>query len=335
MGAPIQGLMVSTYTVPTEAPETDGTFAWSATTLVLVEASAAGQTGDVSRAHLAMLKAVRNQGRDGPCAMAISAVDVALWDLKARLLGVPLSALLGAEQPALPVYGSGGFTSYTVEQLERQLGGWVEQGLTRVKLKVGRDPAADVARVAAARKAIGSEASLFVDANGAYTRPQALALAHRFAEQRVSWFEEPVSSDDVPGLTALRTRVPAGMAIAAGEYVYELDGARRLLDAVDVLQLDVTRCGGITGFLRASALARAAHVPVSSHCAPALHVAVGCATAAVHAEYFHDHVHLERLVFDGVPEPKGGVLRPDLQRPGLGLELKRADARRFLTGEPR
>src|SRR3954468_14441038 len=140
------------------------------------------------------VRQTRNQGRPGIVSMAISAVDVALWDLKARLLGVPLVVLLGAEQPSLPVYGSGGFTSYSVPQLERQLSGWAEQGLAWVKMKIGRQPGADPGRVAAARRAIGDGPGLFVDANGAYSRAEAIGLAHRFAEQRVSWFEEPVSS---------------------------------------------------------------------------------------------------------------------------------------------
>jgi L-alanine-DL-glutamate epimerase-like enolase superfamily enzyme len=164
--------------------------------------------------------ALRNLGRRGIGAMALATVDTALWDLKARCLGLPLAVLLGMARPAVPVYGSGGFTSYDNDELRRQLGDWVEAGLTMVKMKVGRQPAADAARVAAARTAIGPAAGLFVDANGAYTRKQALAMAEHFAASGVAWFEEPVSSDDVAGLRLLRDRGPAGMAIAAGEYGY-------------------------------------------------------------------------------------------------------------------
>ena len=359
-GVPVERLDVSAYRIPTDAPESDGTYAWDATILVVVEATAGGETGlgygyaDASTATLArevlapvvegrdamgvpgawsaMVAAVRNLGRDGVASMAISAVDAALWDLKGRLLGLPLVTLLGAIRGEAPVYGSGGFTSYSIDRLEGQLGGWVASGIPRVKMKIGTHPADDPARVRAARRAIGPEAELFVDANGAYSRKQALAMADRFADLGVTWFEEPVSSDDLEGLRLIRDRGPAGMEIAAGEYGYDLAYFRRMLDAgaVDVLQADATRCGGVTGFLRVAALAEAAGVDLSAHCAPSLHVPLGCASPRFrHLEYFHDHDRIEHMLFDGAPTPSGGVLRPDLSRPGLGLDLKRRDAARF------
>ena len=280
----------------------------------------------------AMVEAIRNLGRPGICSMAIAAVDTALWDLKARLLEVPLVTLLGAAHDEVPIYGSGGFTSYSIRELGEQLGGWVERGIRRVKMKVGRKPEQDPARVAAAREAIGPVAELFVDANGAYSRKQALELAERFAEQRVSWFEEPVSSDDLDGLRLIRDRGPAGMAITAGEYGYDLPYFARMLEvgAVDILQADVTRCAGITELMRVGALCRARSLPLSGHTAPALHVHPLCAVQQLeHLEYFHDHARIEAMLLDGVPEPDGGALRPDLDRPGHGLELKRADAERY------
>ena len=151
---------------------------------------------------------------------------------------MPLVTLLGSVHEVVPVYGSGGFTSYSIEQLQKQLGGWAERGISRVKMKIGTHPDLDLGRVRAAREVIGSGTELFVDANGAYSRKQALAQAHRFAELDVSWFEEPVSSDDLEGLRLLRDRGPAGMDIAAGEYGYDLPYFRRMLEAgaVDVLQ---------------------------------------------------------------------------------------------------
>jgi L-alanine-DL-glutamate epimerase-like enolase superfamily enzyme len=279
-----------------------------------------------------MVDSVRNVGRPGIASTAISAVDVALWDLKARLLELPLVRLLGGDRRSVPVYGSGGFTSYRVEDLQEQLAGWAEAGIARVKMKVGRDPAADIDRVRAARHAIGPECELFVDANGAYDRKQALALAEAFADHDVSWFEEPVSSDDLEGLRLLRDRVPAGIEVSAGEYGYDSWYFRRMLEAeaVDVLQVDATRCLGITGFTRAVALADAFQIPLSTHTAPAIHLHPACATSRVrHAEWFHDHVRIESLLFDGFVDPVGGSLTPALDRPGLGLELKRADAERY------
>lgn len=357
---PIRRIEVSSYTVPTDSAESDGTLEWNATTLVLVRASAGGKTGfgytyaDTATANLIhhllsklvqgrdamnvpgvwieMVRHVRNLGRPGIVAMAISAVDSALWDLKARILELPLVKLLGAVREAAPVYGSGGFTSYSDRQLSKQLRGWVEQGIPRVKMKVGRDPKKDRERVREARQAIGHQAELFVDANGAYSRKQALAQAEIFSKQNVSWFEEPVSADDLEGLRLIRDRAPSGMEIAAGEYGYELGYFRRMFEAgaVDVMQADATRCGGITGFLKVAALCEAQQLPLSAHTAPALHNHVCCAAIPLrHIEYFHDHVRIEQMFFAGVPRPVNGELRPDLSRPGMGFELKQRDAERF------
>ena len=279
-----------------------------------------------------MARRIRNLGRPGIASMAISAVDVALWDLKAHLLNLPLVTLLGAVRDSVSIYGSGGFTSYSDEQLRNQFGGWVEQGISRVKMKIGRDANADLHRVAVARDTIGPSAELFVDANGAYSRKQALAQAEKFADSGVSWFEEPVSSDDLEGLRLLRDRAPAGIDIAAGEYGYDSWYFRRMLDAgaVDVLQADATRCGGITGFRQAAALCEAHHVPLSAHTAPTIHMHLGCAAIPMrHLEYFHDHVRIEKMFFDGVSMPIAGELSPNLRRPGMGIEFKQIDAHRF------
>src|ERR1041385_8225283 len=298
---PVETLHVSAYTIPTDFPESDGTLEWDRTTLVLVEAEGGGKRGlgytyaDLAtaalirdtlaevvtgldalsppRAYAAMWRRIRNLGRPGICSMAISAVDCALWDLKARILGLPLVSLLGQVREGAPLYGSGGFTSYSDRQLADQLSGWVKQGIHSVKMKIGRDAHRDLERVRVAREAIGAEAELFVDANGAYSRKQALAQAEAFAHFNVRWFEEPVSSDDLEGLRLLRDRAPAGMEIAAGEYGYDIFYFQRMLaaGAVDVLQADVTRCGGITGFLQVAALCQAHNLPLSAHTAPALH----------------------------------------------------------------
>ena len=360
-GVAIERLEVSAYTVPTDSPESDGTYAWDKTTIVIVEASAGGKRGlgytyaDVSTATLvktmlanvvqghdamnvpecwlAMVKSIRNLGRPGIASMAIAAVDAALWDLKARLLDVALVTLLGATRESAPIYGSGGFTSYSKEQLQQQFGNWVASGIPRVKMKVGTHPEDDPRRVSEAREAIGPDTELFVDANGAYSRKDALALADIFAaEYGVTWFEEPVSSDDLEGLHLIRNRAPAGLEIAAGEYGYDLWYFRRMLEAnaVDVLQADATRCAGITGFLRVAALCESRSLQLSSHCGPSLHVHPCCAVPNFrHMEYFHDHVRIEQMFFDGVLTPVHGELRPDLSRPGMGLEFKCADAAKY------
>ncbi|MGH8338525.1 MAG: enolase C-terminal domain-like protein, partial [Gammaproteobacteria bacterium] len=221
----------------------------------------------------AMVGAIRNLGRPGIASMAIAAVDNALWDLKGKLLKAPVATLLGLVRAEVMADGSGGFTSYSEAELRGQLGGWAERGFQAVKMKIGRDAAADIDRVKHAREAIGPKVGLYVDANGAYTRKQALQQAQRFVESDVTWFEEPVSADDLEGLRLLRDTAPAGMNIAAGEYGYDAWYFRRMVEAgaVDVLQADATRCAGITGFLQADALCVSKCLPLSAHTSPSIH----------------------------------------------------------------
>jgi len=296
----VDGVTASVYKIPTDQPEGDGTLAWSATTLIVAHVSAGGRTGlgytyaasackpliegelatavtghnvlDTGAAWQAMVRAVRNLGRPGLVSCAISAVDTALWDLKATLLGLPVSRL--------------------------------------------------------ARQVIGPDAELYVDANGGYTRKQAVRMALAMAEQDVTWFEEPVSSDDLDGLREVRDQVTAD--VTAGEYGYDLVYFARMVDAgaVDCLQADVTRCGGITEWQRAAAVAAARGLQVSGHCAPNLHAHVAAAVPNLrHLEYFHDHARIESRLFDGALDPSGGALRPDPARPGLAL--KEPDAAPF------
>ncbi len=280
-----------------------------------------------------MQRSVRNIGHSGAAATAISAIDCALWNVKARLLDIPLVGLLGLVRDRVPLYGSGGFTTYTDDTMRSQLSHWVyEDGCRWVKIKVGSDPARDPHRVHVAREAIGEDAGLFVDANGALDFKQALNLAQLLAEDRVTWFEEPVSSDDLIGLASLRNALPACMKLAVGEYSYTPDDFPMLLTskAVDILQADVTRFGGITGFLRVAALCDAFHRPLSAHYAPAMHLHVACAAPRLrHQEWFHDHVRIEQMLFNGVPQAVDGCIVPDLSRPGRGLDFRYADAQRY------
>jgi L-alanine-DL-glutamate epimerase-like enolase superfamily enzyme len=362
----VDTVSAAVYEVPTDQPEADGTLAWSATTLVTAQVTGGGATGlgytygagacqrliegelaaavtgqcahDTGAAWQAMVRAVRNLGRPGVAGYAISAVDTALWDLKAKLLGLPLSRLLGQVRPDVPVYGSGGFTTYDEAAARAQLEHWAgEQRIPRVKIKIGESwgtsPARDLNRIAFARSVVGPGVELYVDANGGYTRKQAVRMARAMAEHDVTWFEEPVSSDDLDGLREVRDQVEPD--VAAGEYGCDLPYFARMVDAqaVDCLQADVTRCGGITEWLRAAAVAAARGLQVSGHCAPNLHAHVAAAVPNLrHLEYFHDHVRIETMLFDGALDPSGGVLRPDQSRPGHGLTLKEADAGQYRTG---
>jgi L-alanine-DL-glutamate epimerase-like enolase superfamily enzyme len=360
MGMALSSMAASAYRIPTNLPEADGTLHWNSSTLVLVQVTCEGVTGlgytysdasivnllqgviwrsidgcdplDVPKCFHAMVHAVRNLGRPGLAGMAISAVDAALWDLKGKLLNKPISAILGKARDVVPVYGSGGFTTYTRDQLQSQLSGWVSSGIPRVKMKIGMDPEADQTRVRQARDAIGPDTELYVDANGAFIARDALAQAERFVHFGVVWFEEPVPADDPWGLAFVRQHTPPGMKIAVGEYGYCLGDFRALLqgDCVDVLQADATRCGGITGFLRAAALADAFGISLSAHCAPTIHVDV-CASIprCWPIEYFHDHVRVEEMLFDGVHDRVGGDLVPNCERPGLGITFRAADAEQY------
>jgi L-alanine-DL-glutamate epimerase-like enolase superfamily enzyme len=360
-GARVGRLDVSAYTVPTDAPEADGTIAWDSTTLVLVEARAEGVHGigwtygptacvdvvrerlaplvvdhdvlDVTARYHAMADALRNDGRPGIGAMALSAVDTALWDLKARVLDLPLHRLLGAVRTEVPVYGSGGFTTYDEERLATELDQWAEAGFTAVKIKVGEDKGRrtgrDTARVRQVRRTMGPLVEVMVDANGAHDAKHAIAWFDEVADQGVTWFEEPVSSDDLAGLTRVRDAIHAD--VTAGEYGHSLPYFRQMLDAgaVDCLQVDVTRCGGITEWQRATALAAAHGVDVSGHCAPHLHAAVAAATPNLrHLEWFHDHARIEAMLLDGAAPAHDGVL-PVRDEPGNGLTWRTADAERY------
>jgi L-alanine-DL-glutamate epimerase-like enolase superfamily enzyme len=366
-GPPVTSVRTEVLTVPNDFPEADGTLGWDATTLVVAHVAAAGVTGlgwtygspaaaevvsahlapvvtgrsawDVPAANEAMTRTVRNAARPGIAGHAISAVDIALWDLKARLLGLPLVALLGAARAEVPVYGSGGFTSYDDERQDRQLRGWAEeQGIPRVKIKIGESWGAaedrDRERISRARRSVGDATALFVDANGGYTAKQAVRVARHLAAEGVTWFEEPVSSDDLAGLAEVRDRVEC--EVTAGEYGYTLPYFHHMLaaGAVDCLQADVTRCGGVTVWLRAAALAEARGLEISGHCAPHLHAHAAAAVPNLrHLEWFHDHVRLEGMLFDGVLDPAGGTIRPGADgTPGHGLTLRPDAAERFRKG---
>ena len=356
----IKDLKVSAYKIPTATPESDGTIEWNSTTLILVEINAADKHGigytyaneataividkvlkkiivnanalDIPLLNAKMIAAIRNDGQTGIAMMAVSAVDNALWDLKAKLFDMPLCNLLGKAKDSMLIYGSGGFTSYNEKQLQQQLSGWVDEGIQYVKMKIGTEPEKDIERVKEARDAIGKNAKLFVDANGAYTIKQAIEKSFQFKEYNISWFEEPVTSDNLEGLQFIRKHIQPEVNIAAGEYGYNLPYFFHMLkaNAVDVLQADATRCGGITNFLKAGALAQAQQIPFSSHCAPALHLHATISLNNFYiAEYFYDHARIENMLFDGAMQPKTGCIYPDTTRPGMGIEFKYSDAEKY------
>jgi L-alanine-DL-glutamate epimerase-like enolase superfamily enzyme len=351
-GPPITGVSTAVYTFPTEEPEADGTLRWQATTAVTVTLSAGGQSGlgwtysssaaaavisdklagavdgydawNIAAGWEAMHRVCRNLGTRGLVMQAISALDTAWWDLKARVLGVSLSALLGRCRTEVPIYGSGGFTTLTDAQLEQQVQWWLSAGCTAMKIKIGESwgsrVARDLARVRELRAYAGDEVELMVDANGGYTAGQARRVGADLDELGVTWFEEPVSSDDLVGLAALKSALRCD--VAAGEYAADVYDIRGLLPVLDCLQLDATRCGGYTGWLRGAALAESQNLQVSAHCAPSLHAFVAAAVPNLrHVEWFADHARLEPLLLDGIPQARDGALHPDPSVLGHGMSI--------------
>ena len=247
-----------------------------------------------------------------------------------------MSDLFGRAVDEVPVYGSGGFTNYSEAVTVRQVEGWVgSRASPGSRSRSGSRGARRCSGIWIASTWSGGwpgdQVELFVDANGAYQPKQAIRVGRQLSERGVTWFEEPVSSDDLAGLRAVRRG--CDIDVAAGEYGYSPDYFATMVSAqaVDCLQADATRCGGYTAWLKAAHVAEAHHLQISAHCAPNLHARVASAAVNLrHVEYFHDHARLEELLFDGTLSPKGGSMRPD-GSPGHGLELRAADAAQYRT----
>lgn len=361
---PVKVEETAVYRVPTDQPEADGTLSWCSTTMPVVRVRSGPHEGigwtyssgaakyvidelltdvvdgcdpmAVSEINEAMTRTCRNVGRSGVAACAISAMDIALWDLKARLLDIPLADLFGRVNENVPIYGSGGFTTYSDETTVAQIETWVgEWDIPRMKIKIaesrGSNSERDIHRVSLARKTAGDAVELYVDANGGYERKQAIRLGRRMNDSfGVVWFEEPVSSDDLAGLREVRDQCRAD--VAAGEYGFTPWYFADMLEAgaVDCLQADVTRCGGYTAWMEVAHLCAAHHIQISGHCAPNLHAHIAASVSNLrHVEYFHDHHRIETELFEGAISPLGGSLRPDRSNPGHGLELRSKDAEQF------
>lgn len=347
----IDEVTAEVFRFPATQSESDGTLTWDATTAVVVTVSAGHEHGlgwtysspaaatvvdhhlaallrgadpaDITDAGARMRKACRNFGTAGVVAHALSAVDIALWDLKARLLELPLTSLFGKVREAAAVYGSGGFVNLNDEQLTEQVINWEAAGCTAVKIKIGVDTARAIDRITLVDKLVSARTRIMVDANGAYTPGEARRMGYELDRLGVCWFEEPVTSDDPAGLRLVRDALRCD--IAAGEYIYSETDAARLVEVVDCLQLDVTRCGGYSGFLRCAALAAARHRDISAHCAPALHASIAAAVPRLrHVEWFADHARLEPLLVDGAPQVVEGRLAPrgtEAEPYGHGMRL--------------
>lgn len=277
---------------------------------------------------------VRGYGRKGVAFCAISAVDIALWDLKAKLFGVPLYRLLGPYTDRVPIYGSGGWTSFSEEELVREQTGYVERGIPRVKMKVAKDfgksEAEDIRRLKAVRKAVGDEVEIYVDANNGYYAKQAIGMAKHLADYDVKWFEEPVLADDIAGLAAIARAI--SIPVATGEHEYTRYGFKELIaqGGADIVQPDVGRVGGISEWMKVAHLAQAFNLPIAPHAVQLVHLHVACCIPNLKVvEYLGTVEEGDKLWYTEFPEPRDGYWSPYPDRPGLGLELSPEAIRKY------
>jgi L-alanine-DL-glutamate epimerase-like enolase superfamily enzyme len=258
-------------------------------------------------------------GRGGLAAHAISAIDIALWDLAAKRQEVPLWRLLGGHDPRVPAYAGGIDLQFPLEQLLRQTEDNLAKGFRAIKMKVGRERLAeDVARVKAMRELLGPDVPLMVDANMRWSVDQAIRAARALAAHEVFWLEEPTIPDDVPGHA--RIVRDGGLPIAAGENLHTIYEFQALIAAGGVTfpEPDLSNCGGVSAWLKVARLAEAANLPVTSHGVHDLHVHL--LAAVPNASYLEAHgFGLERFMAEPLRLEDGKAIAPE--RPGHGVEL--------------
>jgi len=267
----------------------------------------------------------RGVGRKGLTFAALSAIDIALWDIKGKILGMPLYRLFGGVDPVSDVYASGGWTSYSDEELVAEAVDMVDRGYRAIKLKVGvesgRNPSRDVLRLRKVRDAVGFDIDLMLDANNCWDAATAARFANRVAELEPVWLEEPVFADDIPGLA--RFKRATDIPLATGEHEYTRYGVRDLLiaDAVDIVQADITRAGGFTEMLKIAALTQAWNVLLAPHAMENIHHHL--VAAYPHARTLERLLIFEKLtanVFPEAPLPHEGRMTLT-EAPGLGLAV--------------
>jgi L-alanine-DL-glutamate epimerase-like enolase superfamily enzyme len=276
-------------------------------------------------------------GRRGMTTRAIGGIDNALWDLRAKFAGMPLYVMLGGYRSKIPTYITGGYYERDkgLRELERELASNVDAGAKAIKMKVGAlSLREDAERVAVARRAVGPDVKLMVDANCAYSLPDAIRFAKMLEPHDIFWFEEPIGNDDYDGHRRLAesTFVP----IASGENEYTRFGFRDLMQqrAVSILNPDALVMGGISEFMKVAAMAQAMNVDIAPHGPQELHVHLACAISnglllefygpAVDPMFGQVYLHTLALNDDG------SVSAPE--EPGTGIELNRASLERFRVG---
>jgi L-alanine-DL-glutamate epimerase-like enolase superfamily enzyme len=276
---------------------------------------------------------VRGVGRKGLTFCALSAVDIALWDLKGKMAGMPVYKLLGGNKSKIPVYACGGWTSYNQNELVKEMQSMVANGYTMVKMKIGvndgRCPEEDIKRVRLVRQELGPQIEIAIDANNAFKSATAIRIAHKLDECNLYFFEEPVMADDMEGLAKVRESID--IPVATGEHEYTKYGVRDLLlhKAADIIQPDVTRCGGITEWMKMATIAHAWNIMMAPHGMEymSMHL-LGAISNGLMLERVLLFEPLNEIVFVNPPQPRNGYIEiPD--EPGLGLELNMDNIRKY------
>ena len=291
---------------------------------------------DIDNLWQAMYKEVYRE-RKGGAICAISAVDIALWDIKSKHQGVPLYRLLGGTREKIPAYASDGYyregegPSQLVEELTRyrKLGGF-----SSAKIKVGGVPLeGDLKRVKAIRDAFGYDFELMVDANNAYDQQGAIEAGHGYERFKVRWFEEPVWPDDLEGAAAVCAALE--VPVAQGELEYLVSGFQEIIHhrAADILQPDVVMCGGITEFLRIASLARTHNLPIAPHAQHDLSAQlVASIPNGLNVEYFYKEADImkDTMLFKSTLQPRDGFLTPS-NEPGVGFAIDEGRVNEFIV----
>jgi L-talarate/galactarate dehydratase len=274
---------------------------------------------DIGRLWTKLVWAGASVGRSGAATQALAAIDVALWDLKAKRAGLPLAKLLGAHRDSVRCYNtSGGFLHESVEQVKDNAVRTLESGIGGIKIKVGQpDWREDLRRVAAVREHIGDAVPLMVDANQQWDRPTAMRMGKALEEFDLVWIEEPLDAYDAEGHAELARALTT--AVASGEMLTSVAEHNELIRhrAVDILQPDAPRIGGITQFLKLATLADHANLGLAPHYAMEIHVHLA---AAYPAEPWVEHFDWLYPLFNERLETSGGRMHLS-GRPGLGISL--------------
>lgn len=283
----------------------------------VAEAALGEDPNDIQKLYSRLLWAGASVGRSGVATQALAALDIALYDLKAKRAGLPLSKLLGAHRDSVRTYNtSGGFLNASLEEVRERATQSIAEGIGGIKIKVGLpDTAEDLRRVRAVREHIGESVPLMVDANQQWDRATALRMGRRFEELDLAWIEEPLDAYDAEGHADLARALDT--PIATGEMLASVADHRQLISAraCDIIQPDAPRIGGITNFLRLMTLADEAGLDLAPHFAMEIHLHLA---ACYPREPWVEHFDWLDPLFDERLETRGGrMIVPD--RPGLGF----------------